>query len=64
MIVEISNWIKKECGIYNLPYVDTTYNRENIINEFIENLCEQKKQNQLTAELACTNIERDGGNVD
>ena len=39
-IVEISNWIKKECGIYNLPYVDTTYNRENIINEFIENLCE------------------------
>lgn len=43
-IVQISNWIKKECGIYNLPYVNTTYNRENIINEFIESLCEQKNK--------------------
>ena len=37
-IVEISNWIKKECDIHNLPYVDTTYNRGDIINEFIERL--------------------------
>lgn len=43
-IVQISNWIKKECDIYNLPYVDTAYNRENIINEFIESLCEQKNK--------------------
>ena len=43
-IVQISNWIKKECVIYNLPYVNTTYNRENIINEFIESLCEQKNK--------------------
>lgn len=37
-IVEISNWIKKQCIEHNLPFIDTTYNREEVINEFIKSL--------------------------
>ncbi len=37
-IVEISNWLKSQCVKYKLPYIDTTYNRENKIQEFIDAL--------------------------
>lgn len=37
-IVEISNWLKKQCIECDLPFVDTTYNRENVINEFMNRL--------------------------
>ena len=37
-IVEISNWLKNECIIHNLPCIDMTYNRDAIINKFINKL--------------------------
>lgn len=37
-IVEMSNWLKEQCMECNLSYVDTTYNRETVINEFIDRL--------------------------
>ena len=42
-IVKISNWLKTQCIECNLPFVDTTYNRENVINEFIEMNSEEKQ---------------------
>ena len=36
-IVNISNFIKKQCIQYDLPYYETSYNRNIILDEFISN---------------------------
>ena len=41
-IVDISNYIKQQCFEYNLPYYETSYNRENVLNKFISELKMQK----------------------
>ena len=41
-IVDISNYIKQQCIESNLPYYETTYNRENVLNKFISDLKMQK----------------------
>lgn len=35
-IVTISKQLKEQCGIYNLPYYDTSYNREQIFNVILD----------------------------
>lgn len=35
-IVTISKQLKKQCGIYSLPYYDTSYNREQIFNVILD----------------------------
>lgn len=37
-IVEISNWLKEQCNNCGLPFVDTTYNREKVIDGFVGGL--------------------------
>lgn len=37
-IVNISNYIKEQCIEYNLPYYETSYNREAVLNKFISDL--------------------------
>ncbi len=37
-IVNISNYIKEQCFEYNLPYYETSYNRDAVLNKFISNL--------------------------
>lgn len=34
-IVAISNFIKKQCILYDLPYYETSHNRESIIEDFV-----------------------------
>lgn len=35
-IVTISKQLKEQCGIYNLPYYDTSYNRKQIFNVILD----------------------------
>ncbi len=35
-IVNISNYLEKQCIQYGLPYYETSYNRETVLEEFIE----------------------------
>ena len=35
-IVNISNYLKKQCIQYGLPYYETSFNRETVLEEFIE----------------------------
>lgn len=37
-IVDISKLIKKQCVLYGLPFFETSRNRENVINSFLQSL--------------------------
>lgn len=37
-IVNISNYLKEQCILYGLPYYETSYNREHVLDEFIARL--------------------------
>lgn len=40
-IVTISKWLKDECRIYNLPYYDTSFDREQIFKLVLDLLCSE-----------------------
>lgn len=42
-IVEISKYIKEQCLLCQLPYYETSHNREQVISDFIKSLEEQKR---------------------
>ncbi|MBE5962504.1 MAG: hypothetical protein E7256_14200 [Lachnospiraceae bacterium] len=37
-IVNISNFLKEQCVLYDLPFYETTYERDKVLNEFIADL--------------------------
>ena len=41
-IVDISKYIKEQCILYQLPYYETSHNREQVILDFIKSLEGQK----------------------
>lgn len=41
-IVTISKQLKEQCGIYNLPYYDTSYNREQVFKSILDFLAGNK----------------------
>lgn len=40
-IVTISKWLKEQCRIYNLPYYDTSFDREQIFKFILNLLCSE-----------------------
>lgn len=39
-IVDISNLMKEQCILHGLPYWETSRERENILNSFVDSLCD------------------------
>lgn len=36
--VEISKWLKEECEKYNLPFIDISKNREQVVDDFVNKI--------------------------
>lgn len=41
--IKNSRFLKKECQKYNIKFVDTSYNREKVLNELLEYIIEMEK---------------------